>query len=91
MAPMWIIVFLGFVLLGLGLIAVPLSARMPEEGFRAWFRSGVASLREPAPEQGEAEDVDIEFLLSDDPSVPGYVTPEQLRGRVDGLRGAFTR
>ncbi|HHW82458.1 MAG TPA: hypothetical protein GX743_01355 [Actinomycetales bacterium] len=88
---MRLILFLGVVLLALAILAVPLSARLPQEGLIAWFRSAFASLREPRLEQDEATDVDIEDLLSDDPSVPGYVTPDQLRGRVDDLRHVFTR
>ena len=84
-------IFFGFVLLGLGLLAVPVSARMPEEGLIGWFRSAIASVREPAPVQGESIDVDIEDLLTDDPAVPGYVTPDQLKGRARDLRHAFSR
>lgn len=78
-------------LVALALLAVPTSARMPEEGIRAWLRSAFRSARDPIGSIGEAKDVDIEDLLADDPSVPGYVTPDQLRGRVDGLKETLSR
>ncbi|HZK05064.1 MAG TPA: hypothetical protein VFC82_04360 [Actinomycetaceae bacterium] len=73
------------------LIWILVSARKPEEGFKSWVRSSVAGARHGRVRDEGPTDVDIEQLLTDDPSVPGYVTPEQLRDQFDGVRSSFTR
>lgn len=85
-------IFLLVVLVfGLALLAVPLSARLPEEGLTAWIRSAFGSMREPVGKRDDGVEVDIEDLLDGAEEGTGYISPGALRDRVTQVRDDLTR
>lgn len=76
---------------GLALLAVPLSARLPDEGIVAWAKSALSSFRQPVERPGAPVEVHIDDLFAEADEGTGYIDPEQLRSRVVQAREDLVR